>query len=140
MKNNTSQPLNNIAKIIILIIFTVCKNWSWTSLSMFYLLKIIPLTIKMRRTIPKLVTKKMLQCKATFSRKTGFSKNLTALTLLSKVLPCSIILVQNRFLNLIIWKPKAQAFQNAFTFDWQLFLNSKSNFHVNLVHWNSLHP
>ena len=50
-----------------------------------------------------------------------------------------IILVQDRFLNLTIWKPSAQAFQKTLTFDWYLF-NSRGNFHVNLVHWNSLHP
>ena len=33
----------------------------------------------------------------------------------------------------------AQAFQNTLTFDRYLF-NSRSNFHVNLVHWNLLHP
>ena len=43
------------------------------------------------------------------------------------------------FLNLTIWKPTAHAFQNTLTFDRYLF-NSRSNFHVNLVHWNSLHP
>ena len=32
-----------------------------------------------------------------------------------------------------------QAYQNTLTFDWYLF-NSRKNFHVNLVHWNSLHP
>ena len=33
----------------------------------------------------------------------------------------------------------AQAFQNTLTFDQYLF-NSRRNFYVNLVHWNSLHP
>ena len=39
----------------------------------------------------------------------------------------------------IIWTPMAQVFQNTLTFDRYLF-NSRSNLHVNLVHWNSLHP
>ena len=69
------------------------------------------------------------QWKKRLFRKLGFFKNPTALTLLSKVPPCTIILVQDRFLNLTIWKPTAQAFQNTFTFGWYLF-NSSSNFHV----------
>ena len=64
-----------------------------------------------------------------------FSEN----PLLSKVPPCTIILVQDSFFNLTIWKPTAPAFQNTLTFDQYLF-NSRSNFHLNLVHWNSLHP
>ena len=51
----------------------------------------------------------------------------------------TLILLQHCFSNPSIWKPTAQAFQNTLTFDKYLF-NSRSNFHVNLVHWNSLHP
>ena len=68
-----------------------------------------------------------------------FPKNPSALSLLSKVPPCTVILLWDRFFNLIIWKPMDQAFQNTLTFYWYLF-NSRSNFNVNLVHWNSLHP
>ena len=86
---------------------TGCKNWSWTSLSMFFLMKIIALTIQMRRTSQKLVAQNISRWKETLSQKLGFSKNLTALTLLSKVPPCTIIVVQDRFFNLTIWKPMA---------------------------------
>ena len=102
-------------------------------------MKIIALTIQMCRTSQKLVTQNISLWKETLSQKLGFSENPTALTLLSKVPPCTIILVQNWFFNLTIWKPMAQAFQNTLTFDRYLF-NSMSNFHANLVHWNSLHP
>ena len=102
-------------------------------------MKIIAMTIQIPRTSQKLVTQNISRWKETLSQKLGFSENPTALTLLSKVPPCTIILVQDRFFNLTIWKPMAQAFQNTLTFDWYLF-NSRSNFHVNLVHWNSLHP
>ena len=93
----------------------------------------------MLKTSPKLVAPNIWLWKDTLSKKAAFPKNPTALTLLSKVPPCTIILVQDRFFNLTIWKPMAQAFQNTLTFDRYLF-NSRSNFHVNLVHWNSLHP
>ena len=103
-------------------------------------MKIIASTIQMRRTSKKLVRQNISWWKETLSQKLGFSENPTALTLSSKVLPCTIFfLVQDRFFNLTIWKAMAQAFQNTLTFDWYLF-NSRSNFHVNLVHWNSLHP
>ena len=102
-------------------------------------MKIIVMTIQITRTSQKLVTQNMSPWKETLSKKLGFSVNPTALTLLSKVRPCTIILVQDRFFNLTIWKPTAQAFQNTLTFDRYLF-NSMSNFHANLVHWNSLHP
>ena len=102
-------------------------------------MKIIALTIQMRRTNKKLVTQNISRWKETLSQKLGFSENSTALTLLSKVPPCTIILMQGSFFNLTIWKPTAQAFQNTLTFDRYLF-NSRSNFLVNLVHWNSLHP
>ena len=46
--------------------------------------------------------------------------------------------MQNRIFYWTIWKPTVQAFQKTLTFDRYLF-NSRSNFHVNLVHWNSLH-
>ena len=118
---------------------TGCKNWSWTSLSIIFLVKIIALTIQMRRTSKKSATQNISRQKETLSQKLGFSENPTALTLLSKVPPCRIILVQNWFFNLTIWKPMAQAFQNTLTFD-QYRFNSRSNFYVNLVHWNSLHP
>ena len=104
-------------------------------INVFFML-IIALTIQMRRTSPKLVAQNISRWKETLSQKLGFSKNPTALTLLSKVPPCTIILLQDRFFNLTIWKPKAQAFQNTLTFD-QFLFNSRSNFHVNLVHWNS---
>ena len=106
---------------------------------MFFLMKIIAMTIQITRTSQKFVTQNISPWKETLSKKLGFSVNPTALTLLSKVRPCTIILVQDRFFNLTIWKPTAQAFQNTLTFDRYLF-NSRSNFHVNLVHWNSLHP
>ena len=102
-------------------------------------MKIIAMTIQITRTSKKLVTQNISPWKETLSKKLGFSVNPTALTLLSKVRPCTIILVQDRFFNLTIWKPTAQAFQNTLTFDRYLF-NSMSNFHANLVHWNSLHP
>ena len=102
-------------------------------------MKIIAMTIQITRTSQKLVTQNISPWKETLSKKLGFSVNPTALTLLSKVRPCTIILVQDRFFNLTIWKPTAQAFQNTLTFDRYLF-NSMSNFHANLVHWNSLHP
>ena len=189
-------------------------------------MKIIALTIQMCRTSKKLVTQNISRWKETLSQKLDFSENPTALTLLSKVPQCTIILVQDRFFNLPIWKPMAQhpvyfkknsaapfgnrspllrgawicswahlqnlqggaapphltetrwtekdkflclsappvqaphferllcwmgvarysrnysgcqAFQNTLTFDQYLF-NSRSNFHLNLVHLNSLHP
>ena len=102
-------------------------------------MKIITLTIQMRGISKKLVRQNISRWKETLSKKLGFSENPTALTLLSKVPPCTIILVQDRFLNLTNWKAMAQAFQNTLTFDRYLF-NSRSTFHVNLVHWNSLHP
>ena len=102
-------------------------------------MKIIALTIQMPRTSKRFATQNISQWKETLSQKLGFSENQTALTLLSKVPPYTIILVQDRFFNLTIWNPTAQAFQNTFTFDRYLF-NSRSSFHVNLVHWNSLHP
>ncbi len=102
-------------------------------------MKIIVMTIQITRTSQKLVTQNISPWKETLSKKIDFSVNPTALTLLSKVRPCTIILVQDRFVNLTIWKPTAQAFQNTLTFDRYLF-NSMSNFHANLVHWNSLHP
>ena len=102
-------------------------------------MKIFALTIQMIRTSKKFVTQIISWWKETLSQKLGFTENPTALTLLSKVQPCTIILVQDRFFNLTIWKPTAEAFQNTLTFNWYLF-NSRSNFHVNLVHWNSLHP
>ena len=105
----------------------------------FFFMKIIALTIQMRRTSQKLVTQNISRWKETLSQKLDFSENPTALTLLSKVPPCTIILVQDRFFNLPIWKPMAQAFQNTLSFD-QFLFNSRSNFHLNLVHWNSLHP
>ena len=67
-----------------------------------------------------------------------FQKSI-AITLLSKVPPCRIILVQDRLSNFNRWKPTTSAFQNTLTFDRYLF-NSRSNFHVNLVHLNSMHP
>ena len=97
------------------------------------------MAIQITRTSKKSVTQNISPWKETLSKKLGFSINQTALTLLSKVRPCTIILVQDRFFNLIIWKPRAQAFQNSLTFDRYLF-NSMSDFHVNLVYWNSLHP
>ena len=102
-------------------------------------MKIIALTIQMHRTSPKWVTQNISRWEETLSQKLGFSENPAALTLLSKVPPCTIILVQNWFFNLTIWKPMAKAFQNTLTFDWYLF-NSRSKFYVNLVNWNSLHP
>ena len=102
-------------------------------------MKIIAMTIQITRTSQKLLKQNISPWKETLSKKLGFSVNPTALTLLSKVRPCTIILVQDRFFNLTIWKPTTQAFQNTLTFDRYLF-NSMSNFHENLVHWNSLHP
>ena len=43
------------------------------------------------------------------------------------------------FFNLTIAKPTAPVYQNTLTFYWYLFI-SRSNMHVNLVYWNSLHP
>ena len=43
------------------------------------------------------------------------------------------------FFYFTIWKPRALAFQSTLTLDRYLF-NSRSNFHVNLIHCNSLHP
>ena len=60
-------------------------------------MKIIALTIQMRRTSKKLVTQNISRWKETLSKKLGFSENPTALTLLSKVPPCTIVLVQDRF-------------------------------------------
>ena len=102
-------------------------------------MKIIAMTIQITRTSQKLVTPNISRWKETLSQKLGFSENPTALTLLSKVPPSTIILVQDRFFNLTIWKPTAQTFQNTLTFERYLF-NSMSNFHANLVNWNSLHP
>ena len=102
-------------------------------------MKIIASTIQMHRTSKKLVRQNISRWKETLSQKLGFSENPTALTLLRKVPPCTIILVQDIFFNLTIWKPTAQTFQNTLTFERYLF-NSMSNFHANLVNWNSLHP
>ena len=102
-------------------------------------MKIIAMTIQITRTSQQLVTQNISPWKETLSKKLGFSKNPTALTLLNKVPPCTIILVQDRFVNLTIWKAMAPAFQNTLTFDWYLF-NSRSNLHMNLVNWNSLNP
>ena len=102
-------------------------------------MKIITLTIQMRRTIKKLVTPLMSRWKEKLSQKLVFSENPTALTVLSKVPPSTIIVVQDSFLNLTIQKPTTPAFQNTLTFDQYLF-KSRSDFHVNLVHWKSLHP
>ena len=107
--------------------------------SMFFLMKIIAMTIQITRTSQKLDTQNISPWKETLYKNLGLSVNPTALTLLSKVRPCTIILVQDRLFNLIIWKPTAKAFQNTLTFDRYLF-NSMSNFHANLVHWNSLYP
>ena len=101
-------------------------------------MKIIALTIQMRRTNKKLVTQNISQRKETLSQKLGFWKSNCTDTF-EQVPPCTIILVQNWFFNLTIWTPMAQAFQNTLTFD-RCFFNSRSNFYVNLVHWNSLHP
>ena len=106
---------------------------------MFFLIKIIALTIQMPMTSKKLVTQNISRWKETLFQKLGFSENPTALTLLSKVPPCTIILVKYMFFNLTIWNPMAQIFQNTLIFEWYLF-NSRSKFHVNLVHLNSLHP
>ena len=57
----------------------------------------------MRKTIKKLVAPNICDEKRRLAEnKFFFSKNLTALTILSKVLPCTIILVQDRFFNLTI--------------------------------------
>ena len=60
-------------------------------------MKIIAMTIQITRTSQKLVTQNISPWKETLSKKLGFSVNPTALTLLSKVRPCTIILVQDRF-------------------------------------------
>ena len=61
------------------------------------------------------------------------------LQFLSKVKPSTIFVMQPSFFHTTIRKPTTTAFQNTLTFDQNLF-NSRSNMHVNLVHWNSLHP
>ena len=77
--------------------------------------------------------------KTHFPKKLSFPENQTALTLLKKVPPWTTVLVQNIFCNSTTWKPMSQAFQKTFTFSQYIF-NSRSNMHVNLFHWNSLHP
>ena len=108
---------------------------------MFFVIKIIALTVRKHWTSPKLVNQNIPRWKERLSQKLVCfsSKNPTALTLLSKVPPCTIILVQDQFFYLTIWKPTAQTFQNTLSLDQYLF-NSRSKFHINLVHWNSLHP
>ena len=106
---------------------------------MVFFMKIIRLTMQMRRTSPKYVTPNISRWKKTLSKKLDFSENPTALTLLRKVPPCTMFLVQDVFFNLTIWKPMAQAFQNTLVL-YQYVFNSRSNLCTNLVHWNSLHP
>ena len=43
---------------------TGCKNWSWTSLSIYFLMKIIALTIQMHRTSKKIVTQNISRQKS----------------------------------------------------------------------------
>ena len=102
-------------------------------------MKIIALTIPMRRTSPQLVTPNISRWKEKLSQKLNFPENTTAFTLLSKVPQCTNILMQHSNFSPTIWKPMAPVFQNTLTLDQYLF-NSRSNTHVNLVHWNSLHP
>ena len=54
--------------------WTIRKNWSWKSLLMFCLMKIIALTIQMRRTSPQLVTPSNSPWKETLSHKIGSSE------------------------------------------------------------------
>ena len=61
-------------------------------------MKIIALTIQMRRTSPKIFTPNISRWKKTLSQQLFSSSEIpTALTLLRKVLPCTIILVQDSF-------------------------------------------
>ena len=56
----------------------------------YFLMKISALTIQMRSTGRKISHTKHFMVNETLSQKLGFSKNPTALTLLSKVPPCTI--------------------------------------------------
>ena len=113
------------------------KKLSWNKLKLF-LMKITTWTIQTPRTIPKLVTQhNIARWKQTLSVKSGFPQNPIACTFFIKVLKKNFF-VKHYFSNPSIWKPTAQAFQNTITFAQYLF-NSRSNMHVNLVHWNSLH-
>ena len=67
----------------------------------FFVMKIIALTLQMLRTSLTMATPNASQCKDALSQKLFFllslKMNLTALTLLSKVPPCTNILVQPGF-------------------------------------------
>ena len=102
-------------------------------------MKITTWTIQTPRSSPKIVTQNILRWNETLSKKWGFPENPTALIFCSKFPPSTLILVQHCFFNPTIWKPTATACRNTLTFDQYLF-RSRSNMHVNLVYWISLHP
>ena len=93
------------------------------------------------RILIKLVTTKTLRLKETLSKIKVFLKIQLHLQLLSKVPPSAIFLMQPSFFSPTIRKPTTKAVQNTLTFlQNRLNSNNFSNMHVNLVHWNSLHP
>ena len=102
----------------------------------FFFMKIIALMIQKHRTSKKLVTQNSSRWKEAFSQL--FRKSNCTDTFEQSPTMHGYFGARQIF-YLTIWRPKAQAFQNTFLFDQYLF-NSRSNFHMDWVHWNSLHP
>ena len=101
-------------------------------------MKITTWTIQTPRTIPKLFTHNIAWWKQTLSKNQVFLKIQLHVHFWSKCQKNTIFWVQRSFSNPIIWKPTAPAFQNTLAFA-QYLLNSRSNMHMSLVHWNSLY-
>ena len=104
----------------------------------FFLMKIIAMTIQSPRTSPKLVPHNIWLWKNTLSKKQLFLKIQLHLHFWVKSHKAPFFTFNTIFFNKTIWQPTVPAFQNTFTF-YQYRFNSRSSMHVNLDYMISLH-